>query len=146
MKALYALTNRCAGFGLQMAKGVQRALFLNRMARAAGMVPDQKQKPKKQKKVEAKLDVRPLSHPTPSSTPHPTHMAQATPPKFMYAKGEILKRRDAVGINVRLCLSIYALVAPSRSLRMYETSSSISPQTHPRPAGSESKYVSVSTF
>lgn len=54
MKALYALTNRCAGFGLQMAKGVQRALFLNRMARAAGIVPDQKQKPKKQKKVEAK--------------------------------------------------------------------------------------------
>ncbi len=35
-----------------------------------------------------------------------THLSlvQAHPPKFMYAKSEIMRRREAVGINVRMQL------------------------------------------
>ena len=61
----------------------------------------ERRKSKKQKKQESRLEVRAADRPSYvlltllMSTTH-----QASPPKFMYAKGEILKRREAVGINV----------------------------------------------
>lgn len=61
----------------------------------------ERRKSKKQKKQESKHEVRPTN---PARyvllTRVMSSTSQASPPKFMYAKGEILKRREAVGINV----------------------------------------------
>ena len=39
--------------------------------------------------------------PLPQTVLHSFFPFQANPPKFMYAKSEIMRRREAVGINVR---------------------------------------------
>ena len=67
----------------------------------------ERRKSKKHKKAEAKLHVRfPPSSSSAASTMYVYHTpVQAAPPKFMYAKNEILRRRDAVGINVSACCS-----------------------------------------
>ena len=60
----------------------------------------------------------------------------------MYAKSEILRRREAVGINVRACnLSCDSVHAETFTHRTSESSFSISSLTHPLRAGSGLKYV-----
>lgn len=63
-----------------------------------GWTKVEKRKGKKAKRVAGKLDVC-VSNQTPSQDA--THTAlQANPARFLYNKGEILKRREAVTINV----------------------------------------------
>ena len=62
----------------------------------------EKRKSKKQKKMETKLEVRPpVVAAAPCVLTSVLPPPQANPPKFMYAKNEIIRRREAVGIDVR---------------------------------------------
>ena len=66
----------------------------------------EKRKSKKQKKMETKLEVRPpVAAAAPCVLTSVLPPPQANPPKFMYAKNEIMRRREAVGIDVRYVLS-----------------------------------------
>ena len=99
----------------------------------------ERRKSKKHKKAEAKLDVRfPPPSSSAASTMYVYHTpAQAAPPKFMYAKNEILRRRDAVGINVSACCLRFFFVCELFPHRTSGTSCCTLLQTHLLQAGSE---------